>query len=191
MGLPGDRFLTWWTRSVGAGPSLERSVEIRLFDTHAFARMPAPRSAYSELSEEWRFYPHRDAIASLGLSAALSDGKHRVDVPPVLRELGELLLLVDSTAEGRRENHCDQMHLRLWLLDLEAGTLTILPQDWFNQGAYDFGYQWVTRVARAPATGAIVGEGIRLGIFVLDGSGRRVKEWLHEYVFYQPNRARG
>jgi hypothetical protein len=45
----------------------------------------------------------------------------------------------DSTAEanGRRENHYDVMHLRLWILDAARGRLDIVPQDWFNEGADD------------------------------------------------------
>lgn len=53
----------------------------------------------------------------------------------------------------------------------------MIPQDWFNHGDYDFGYQWVTLVAREPGD-RIVGEEIRIGAFVLDETGRRVSEWL-------------
>jgi hypothetical protein len=64
----------------------------------------------------------------------------------------------------------------------------VLPQKWFNGGKYDFGYQWITRVQRDPRTGQIVGEGIRLGNFLLDRSGTEIQEWLHEDIFYHPER---
>ncbi len=64
----------------------------------------------------------------------------------------------------------------------------MVPQDWYNEGRYDFGYQWVTRVARLPNGGAIVGEGIRLGVFRLNGSNRWIAEWLVEDALYHGER---
>jgi hypothetical protein len=121
-------------------------------------------------------------------------GLDDIPIPPrlVVRELVGARRLhrpaphLDALAEPGRENHFDTMHLRLWQLDTDSGLLTIIPQDWFNEGAYDLGYQWVTRVARLPGSGDIVGEGIRLGLFRLDPSGRQLAEWLAEDVFYQP-----
>jgi hypothetical protein len=60
----------------------------------------------------------------------------------------------------------------------------VLPQDWFNQGNYDFGYQWIIRVARR-TDGTIVGDGIRLGSFELDETNRRVKNWVTRDPFYR------
>ncbi|MBI5301277.1 MAG: hypothetical protein HY868_04000 [Chloroflexi bacterium] len=50
----------------------------------------------------------------------------------------------------------------------------VYPQDWFNKGDYDFGYQWITRVAR-DEDGKIIGDGIRLDRFRLDASGRNIE----------------
>ena len=57
---------------------------------------------------------------------------------------------------------------------------------WFNNGKYDFSYQWITRVARDPQTQRIFGEGIRLGMFQLDKTGRTVEKWLSSNPFYGP-----
>jgi hypothetical protein len=95
-----------------------------------------------------------------------------------MQELDELLVLVHSTAGGATSNYADDMRLRLWIVRPVDGTVDVVPQDWFNHGAYDFDYQWVTRVAREPGTGRIVGEGVRLSPFALDDSYRRVAEWL-------------
>jgi hypothetical protein len=58
------------------------------------------------------------------------------------------------------------------LLNPGSGTLRLYPQDWFNDGRVDLGYQWVTRVARDPETGRIHGDGIRIDPFSLDDSMR-------------------
>jgi hypothetical protein len=58
------------------------------------------------------------------------------------------------------------------LLNPGSGTLRLYPQDWFNVGRVDLGYQWVTRAARDPKTGRIHGDGIRIDPFILDDSMR-------------------
>ena len=121
------------------------------------------------------------------ISTALPDGSHALTVPEPFRQLGELLLLAASTADGR-EDHFNEMHQRLWIIKPSTGELSVVPQDWFNRGSYDFGHQWITRMARVSESGAIVGEGIRLGVFELDASHRRIAEWLITDTFYQPER---
>ena len=55
-------------------------------------------------------------------------------------------------------------------------TVQLYGQDWFNGGGLDYGYQWVTRVARDPKTGKVRGEGIRISPFVLDTSLRQQEQ---------------
>lgn len=74
------------------------------------------------------------------------------------------------------------------MLDTASGATRVAPQDWFNQGPYDFGYQWITRMARLPDVGEIVGEGIRLGVFRLDSPCRQIAECLVTDTFYHPER---
>jgi hypothetical protein len=53
-------------------------------------------------------------------------------------------------------------------------TIEVYPQDWFNQANLNYSSQWVTRVATEPATGRILGEGVRIQPFVLDATYRRL-----------------
>ncbi len=62
-----------------------------------------------------------------------------------------------------------------WIVDAKRNLVSVFPQDWWNRADLDFGYQWVTRVARDPKTGKIVGEGIRIQPFVLDSSCRELE----------------
>lgn len=142
------------------------------------------------LYESRRLFTLAQPIAAMEISTNLSDGSHVVAVPERLRGLGELLLLAPSTAQGRTQNHYREMHATRWILDTGTGALEVVPQDWFNEGSYDVGYQLITRAARLLDTGEIVGEGIRLGVFVLDSSHRQIAEWLVTDIFYHPERDR-
>ena len=72
----------------------------------------------------------------------------------------------------------------LFVLCPKEGRVEVYPQDWFNEGNLDYGYQWVTRVARDSISGKIFGEGIRISQFVLDSSLRQVEHWFSDDPFY-------
>jgi hypothetical protein len=186
--LDGERLLVWYAEEEGDGPLVRRNMRFRLFDVERLRPIDDLDSSLARLGPHSRFHVASGEVASVVISTALFDKVHDVSLPAEMAGAGELLVLAHSTAEGRRENHFDVMHLRLWILDMGLGRLEIVPQDWFNEGAYDFGYQWVTRMARLPGSGEIVGEGIRLGVFKLDASRRRIAEWLAEDTFYHPER---
>jgi hypothetical protein len=186
--LSGGRLLVWYAEEEGEGALLRRTIRFRMFDVEQLRPIPDLEATFTRLGPRARFHAASGELASVAVSTALDDGVHQVSLPGEMSVAGELLVLAHSTAGGRRENHYDVMHLRLWILDTARGRLEIVPQDWFNEGAYDFAYQWVTRMARLPGGGDIVGEGIRLGVFRLDASKRRIAEWLVEDTFYHPER---
>ncbi len=68
--------------------------------------------------------------------------------------------------------------------------VAVYPQEWFNEGPYDFGYQWPTLVARDEKSQAVVGWGVRLGVFMLDSTLCNLKAWLHRdaFAYYPPYR---
>jgi hypothetical protein len=180
------QLLVWHAEEHGEGPLLRRDIRLRIIDLDALQSPIDVESVCAHLGKSSPFYTGSGEVATTLLSTALDDGDHSVALPALFREAGELLLIVDSTAGGRRGNNYDEVHIRLWILDSAAGRLEIVPQDWFNEGAYDFGYQWITRMARLPGSADIVGEGIRLGIFRLDATKRHIAEWLAQDIFYQP-----
>ena len=102
------------------------------------------------------------------LPVDLWPGEHELVFPEWLSPFNELLVLLDQNAKGGRA---------IASLLPRLGRLTILPLTWFNEGNYDVGYEWVTRVARH-SSGDIVGDGIRMKPFRLDSSGATLKKWL-------------
>jgi hypothetical protein len=109
---------------------------------------------------------------------SLPEGSHRIVAPAAFQELPEILVLGDFGPPETSSNLWDRMARAIFAFDFKGGHVHVLPQKWFNEGGYDYGYQWITRVDRDPQSGRIVGEGIRLPPFRLDSSGQRVEEWL-------------
>lgn len=88
------------------------------------------------------------------------------------KELGELIVIGDIPWLKKLPEN--QASTAILSVQPKSGKITIYPQDWFNQGDYDFGYQWITLAGRDPSNGQLQGTGIRLGNFQCDESGRRL-----------------
>ena len=180
----GRQMLVWYVEDSEAGSNLR----LRLFDVGSLSVISKWSELLTALGPANRFHVASGEVATAVLPTSMSDGQHTVALPAMFGSFGELLILVPSTADGRKQNHFDAMHAGLWILNTTTGDLRIVPQDWFNDGAYDFGYQWITRIARLSESTALVGEGIRLGVFELDPTGRQIAKWLVTDTFYQPER---
>jgi hypothetical protein len=109
-------------------------------------------------------YVPSGTVAETWVSAALPAGSYHPVFPDVMREADELLVLAVPELD----------QLALYVINAAHGRIEVHPQDWFNQANLDYGYQWVTRVAREPTTGRIQGEGFRIDPFVLDATHRRL-----------------
>lgn len=68
-------------------------------------------------------------------------------------------------------------------IDFENARSKAYPQDWFNNGDFDFGYDWITHVVRVENTGRTFGFGIRLGAFELDKTRTKLKRWINSSKF--------
>ncbi len=97
-----------------------------------------------------------------------------LNFPLQVKGLGELLLFCDSSGIGISDGW-SKANRALIVVNFRSSTYRLYPQDWFNEGSYDFGYQWTTRAIRNLSTNEIHGEGIRIGSFVLDDSFRNLK----------------
>lgn len=106
-------------------------------------------------------------------------GLHSFEIPYDWSPFEETLVLADYGDS----NHYETSARAIYVFDWMKRQVEVIPQDWFNTGNYDFGYQWITRVARR-TDGSIVGDGIRLGQFQLDETNRQVKKWLTTNPFY-------
>jgi hypothetical protein len=94
------------------------------------------------------------------------------DFPADLKPIEELLILCNSSGIDLPEG---SGMLALMVVHPRQAHYQLYPQDWFNTGGIDYGYQWVTRVARNPRTHEVHGEGFRIDPFVLDHSLRWIQ----------------
>jgi hypothetical protein len=127
-------------------------------------------------------YISGEPIVQHSIATSLPAGDNSWDAPNEFRSIPEFLVLVQGSAGGVRPDFFNTVYLNLWSMRPAARTIVVTPQKWFNEGDYDFGYQRVTRIARL-ANGELVGEGIRLGPFLLDETGTQIKQWLHDNPF--------
>lgn len=93
--------------------------------------------------------------------------------PKELHTIDELLILCNSSAIAPREDRINA-NRALLVAKPKQSVYQLYPQDWFNSSDLDFGYQWITRVARDPQTGCVHGEGFRLMPFELDDALRQL-----------------
>lgn len=179
------RFLVWFVDTESG------AIRLACYETHQMRNLDNVSEWQSQLGPAKRWVSGATPTAEFDISTALSDGIHVLSLPQTFHDVGELLMLAPSTPPSGNDKITDVPRLRLWILDAATGRLEVVPQDWFNNGPYDFGYQWVTKMARVSASGTIVGEGVRLGVFSLDASHRAISAWLVADQFYHPERTTG
>jgi len=119
------------------------------------------------------------------LKTDLTDEDISADFPKEIQAVDELLILCDSSAIAPREDGINA-NLALLVAKPRQSIYQLYPQDWFNSSDLDFGYQWITRVARDPQTGRVHGERFRPKPFELDESLRQLAPGtLPESDFYR------
>ena len=176
-GLGEGRLLIWWHEGNAALGELGKAATIRLTLVDADQLKPIPnlRAACNEMDQHrWPGLIPAGIVSSTEVATGLAEGVYHHEFPTEMKEIGELLLLDPHVG------------LRLLVLSPQVARLEVFPQNWFNEGDYDFGYQWVTRVTRDPRTGNVLAEGMRLGLFELDASNRQVSKWYIQDPFYGP-----
>jgi hypothetical protein len=184
--LPGDKLLIWHESGRQAQDrSATPGIAFTILTLSALIPFDAPQVKAKDIRT------NKTKIGFQGgnprfyvASTTLSEGTHPISTPPEFSGLPEVLVLADFGPADMASNHWDKMCRAIFAFDFKSQAVTVFPQNWFNDGKYDFGYQWISRVQREPATGQIVGQGVRLGEFRLDSSGTQIQEWLHKDPFY-------
>ena len=174
--IPPHRLLVWYDRFPRSG-SERGFIHLLLLDADELLPMDDSPAVCREMDRNGVLIRHVNGeVSSTEISSNRDAGIYPVDLPAPFRGIGEHLMLGDSSWSQR------ETHVTLFVLDTGAGTLAVYPQDWFNHGGFDYGYQWITRVARDPKSGRVIGDGMRMGVFELDESNRQIKRWLVKRV---------
>ena len=174
MVLDKSSLLMWhqrWTNNVP-------TEDVRLFVIHPnrLASLPDDLdSLYRTMNEHQTPFTIGGApTAEVRLPTGDCTGDVSAEFPEQTRSLEELLILCRCSGIPRTPE-CGSETALLVARPRES-SYRLYPQDWFNFGGLDYGYQWITRVARNPLTGQVHGEGIRIAPFILDNSLRRLRK---------------
>ena len=170
--LDSDALLLWHQQYVNSGPT--QPVVLRVFRLSSLSPL---EGQIEELCRNMRshkraFIASAAPVRELAIPTTTVNHVLHVALPEELGEIDELLILCHSSAIA--EPQAGGGNLALMIVRPKEGSVELHPQDWFNNADIDYGYQWVTRVARDLATGKIHGEGIRIGPFVLDHTLRQL-----------------
>jgi hypothetical protein len=122
-----------------------------------------------------RIYCKTPPAADFEIPLNLGPGMHKVEVPPQLAMVDELIVPTSYKAMSN-----DEPAFALFVLYLQAGLVEVLPQKWFTAAQYEVGKQWIARAARDPESGRIYGECFGAGTFLLEADGCRLAEWVEK-----------
>jgi hypothetical protein len=146
--LPGDRLLVWreWGRQkedLSANPKI-------VFDLLDIRKLTSLGDA-ELVGKEMRAKKERIRFGGgnshhYELASSLDEGVHSITPPAEYSRLHEVLVLGDYGPSEISSNYWDRMSRAIFAFDFQARKVEVLPQDWFNTGGYDYGYQWITRV---------------------------------------------
>jgi hypothetical protein len=120
-----------------------------------------------------RIYAATEPLCDFELPVNLAAGMHKLEVPPELRQVDELI--VPTTYP---EHSPADPAMALFVVYFQAGLVEVLPQRWFTAAQYQVGRQWITRVARDKQSHRIFGECFGVGSFLLEEDGVRLERWI-------------
>lgn len=120
-----------------------------------------------------RIYAATAPVADFEVPLSLASGAHKIDVPPELATVDEVI-----APSSYKAMTSDDPAFALFVLYLQAGLVEVLPQQWFTTAQYEVGRQWISRAARDAESHRIFGECFGVGTFLLEEDGCRLAEWI-------------
>lgn len=112
---------------------------------------------------------------ALSLPKTLGTGTHSIDIDSQLLSVSEMAFFSDQDDTPK-----------LWIVSPGTHTVMIRRQNWLAGSVLDRGYQWPVRVVRDPESQEFVGDGIRMGVFVIDETGAQLVRWVLQDRFWMP-----
>lgn len=152
-----------------------RNIRLVIFDPDQLKAFDLAEIAGWFKQSSDRIYSASAPIADFEVPLTLSSGMNKIDVPPELARVDELI--VPTSYKSMSD---DDPAFALFVFYLQAGLVEVLPQKWFTAAQYQVGKQWISRASRDPASHRIFGECFGAGIFLLEEDGCRLAQWLEK-----------
>ena len=166
-----DQILVWHHAGPPARPDAVKVVLVNTTELRPLQDIP--------ILEMWEVRVDGGVVATVDLPVSLDQGRHEFDFPESMHAVPPFLMLVHTRPPGkslpRGLGHIEAIY------DVEprAKKVEVVPLDWWNSGDFDFGYEWITQVARDPQTKMLVGDGFRIFPFLATADGKFVS-WIEE-----------
>jgi hypothetical protein len=122
-----------------------------------------------------RIYAATAPLAEFEVALALPAGTHKIEVPPELQSVEEVIAPTSYPAKN-----VDDPAFAFYVFYLHGGLVEVLPQRWFTAAQYEVGRQWIPRAARDPDSQRMVGECFGVGSFLLEEDGQRLEKWIEK-----------
>jgi hypothetical protein len=151
-----------------------RSIRVAGFDPDQLKAFDLAEIAGWFKQSSDRIYAKTAPVAEFEVSLTLAPGMHKVEVPPELAGVDELIAPTSYKAMSR-----DDPAFALFVLYLQAGLVEVLPQKWFTASQYEVGKQWISRAGRDAESHRIFGECFGVGTFLLEEDGCRLTTMDH------------
>ena len=152
-----------------------RSIRLTCFDPDQLKAFEFGEIAGWFKQSSDRIYAASTPVTELEVPLGLAGGMHKIDVPPAMAAVDELIVPTSYPAKS-----ADDPAFALFVFYLQAGLVEVLPQKWFTAAQYQVGRQWIARAARDGESHRIFGECFGVGTFLLEEDGCRLAEWLEK-----------
>lgn len=174
LALDEKTLLVWNQKSRKSFSNPSEPVCLSVIDLHQLAPLDNDFAASGDEGKSYRtgFILGGEPSAQIAIQTTNVDDGMTAEFPSQIHALDEILILCHSSGIPDQPDCVD---LALIVAQPRLSKYRLYPQDWFNCSDFDFGYQWVTRIARDTQTGFVHGEGFRIDPFILDDSLRNLR----------------
>jgi hypothetical protein len=172
-----EGWMLLWRRRQNAPEAIPAPIVVQLLNMDHLRRLadldewltqePPPVDPHFSVSPEF--------CTNVEISAAYLPGKHELSLPSPFDRVPEFFVVAENPALPKAVGIAS---FCIYAVDPAAHRIEVFPQDWFNDGTPDYGYQWITCATRDPATRRLLVSGIRIDNFIFDETGRRIEQRL-------------
>jgi len=154
-----------------------RNIRLVSFDPDQLQPFPLSEIAGWFKQSTDRIYSATTPVTDFDISMTLAPGMHKINVPPDLASVDELIVPTSYKAMSNNDPA-----FALVVFYLQAGLVEVLPQKWFTAAQYEVGKQWIPRAARDAESHLLFGECFGVGTFLLEEDGCTLAEWLEKHL---------
>lgn len=169
--LADHHLLLWWRPTRRQDDQGNKAITVQRIDLDRLQVLSDVAALKDARLKAPRFLLEDEFCATAQIDAALAPGSHNLTLPSAFDSVPEFIAVTDNPA---LESPAGGAKCCLYVVNPATRRVEVIPQDWFNAGDYDYGYQWITCAVRDPASRHLVVGGFRLPAQVLDERGRQV-----------------